>query len=81
MSQSSVGKESTCNAGDQGLIPRSGRSSGEGNDNPLQYSHLENLMDGGALQATVHEIARVRHDLPTKPPPSSRPNIILDTVA
>ena len=43
---SSVGKESACNAGDPGLIPGSGKSSGEGNGNPLQYSCLENLMDG-----------------------------------
>ena len=41
----SVGKESACNAGDLGLIPVSGRSLGKGNDNPLQYSCLENLMD------------------------------------
>ena len=41
----SDGKESVCNAGDQGLIPESGRSPGEGNDNPLQYSCLENSMD------------------------------------
>ena len=45
----SVGKESVCNAGDPGLIPGSGRSPGEGNGNPLQYSYLENSMDGGAL--------------------------------
>ena len=44
----SDGKESTCDAGDPGSIPASGRSSGEGNGNPLQYSHLENSMDGGA---------------------------------
>ena len=42
---SSVGKESTCNAGDPGLIPGSGRSPGEGNGYPLQYSGLENCMD------------------------------------
>ena len=41
-------KESTCNAGDLGLIPGSGRSPGEGNDYPLQYSCLENFMDRGA---------------------------------
>ena len=46
--RSSVGKESACNAGDSGLIPGSGRSPGEGNGNPLQYSCLENPMDGGA---------------------------------
>ena len=48
---SSVGKESTCNAGDPGSIPGLGRSAeedGEGNGNPLQYSCLENLMEGGA---------------------------------
>ena len=42
---SSVGKESACNAGDVGSIPGLGRSLGEGNGNPLQYSYLENLMD------------------------------------
>ena len=45
---SSDGKASTCNAGDLGLIPGSGRSPGGGNGNPLQYSCLENSMDGGA---------------------------------
>ena len=44
----SEGKASACNAGDQGLIPGSGRSPGEGNGNPLQYSCLENPVDGGA---------------------------------
>ena len=43
---SSAGKESACNAGDPGLIPGSGRSSGEGNSYPLQYSGLENSVDG-----------------------------------
>ena len=66
---SSVGKESPFNAGDPGLIPGSGRSSGEGNGNPLQYSCLEHAMDRGAWQATVRGIIRVRHDLETKPPP------------
>ena len=41
------GKASAYSAGDLGLIPRPGRSSGEGNDNPLQYSCLDNPMDGG----------------------------------
>ena len=41
----SDGKESACNVGDPGLIPGSGRSPGEGNGNPLQYSCLENFMD------------------------------------
>ena len=44
----SNGKASTCNAGDPGSIPGSGRSPGEGSGNPLQYSCLENPMDGGA---------------------------------
>ena len=66
----SVGKESACNAGDPGSIPGSGRSPGEGNGNPLRYSCLENPMDRGAWQATVHGITRVRHDIATKPPPS-----------
>ena len=39
------------------------------NGNPLQYSRLENPIDRGAWQATVHGIARVRHDFATKPPP------------
>ena len=47
-------KASACNAGDLGLILGSGRSPGEGNGNPLQYSCLENSMDGGAWWATVH---------------------------
>ena len=42
------GKASACNAGDPGLIPGQGRSPGKGNDNPLQYSCLENSMDEGA---------------------------------
>ena len=47
---------SACNAGDLGSIPGWGRSSGEGNGNPLQYSCLENPMDGGAWWATVHRV-------------------------
>ena len=54
----SDGKESACSAGDERSIPGSGRSSGEGNGNPLQYSCLENPMGGGAWQATVHGVAR-----------------------
>ena len=64
---SSVGKESACNVGDLGLIPESGRSPGGGNGNPLQYSCLENPMDKGAQQPTVHGFARVEHNLVTKP--------------
>jgi len=49
----SAGKESTCNAGDQGLIPGLGRSPGEGKGYPLQYSGLENSVD-----CTVHGVAK-----------------------
>ena len=49
----SDGKESICNAGDLGLIPESGRSPGEGNVYPLQYSCLGHPLDRGAWQATV----------------------------
>ena len=56
----SDGKNSTCNAGDLGLIPQSGRSPGEGNGSPLQYSLLENPMDRGGWRATVHGITKSR---------------------
>ena len=51
-------KESACNAGHPDSIPGSGRSPGKGNGNPLQYSRLENSMDGGAWQASVHGVAK-----------------------
>ena len=51
--------ESACNAGDPGLIPGLGRSPGEGNGSPLQYSCLGNSMDRGAWRATVHEVAEL----------------------
>ena len=54
----SDGKESACNAGDPGSVAGSGRSPGEGNDNPLQYSYLRITMDRGAWQATVHGVAK-----------------------
>ena len=54
----SGGKESACNAGDVGSISGSGRSPGEGNGNPLQYSCLENFMDRRAWWATVHRVAK-----------------------
>ena len=54
-------KASACSVGDLGSIPGSGRSPGEGNGNPLQYSCLENPMDGGAWWAAVHGSQRVRH--------------------
>ena len=52
----SVSKESACYSRDPGSIPGSGRSPGEGNGNPLQYSCLENPMDRGAWWATVHGV-------------------------
>ena len=50
-------KEPACNEGDPGLIPGLGRSPGEGNGYPLQYSFLENSMDRGAWRARVHGIS------------------------
>ena len=57
---SSDGKVSACNVGDPGSIPGLGRSPGEGNGNPLQYSYLENSMDRGAWWAAVHVVAQIR---------------------
>ena len=54
------GKASAYNAGDPGSIPGLGRSPGEGNGNPLQYSCLKNPMDGGAWLATVHGVEKSR---------------------
>ena len=51
-------KASACNAGDPGLIPGSGRSSGEGNGTPVQYSCLENPMEEGPWWATVHGVTK-----------------------
>ena len=53
----SDGKECACREGDLGSIPGLGKSPGEGNGNPLQYSCLENPMDRGAWQVTVHGFA------------------------
>ena len=53
-------KASVCNVGELGSIPGSGRSPGEGNGNPLQYSCLENPMDRGAWWATAHGVAKSR---------------------
>ena len=63
---SSDGKESACNEGDPGLTPGSGRSPGEGNGYPLQYSCLENSMDRGAWRATVHKVAQSQTRLSTR---------------
>ena len=51
-------KESTCSVGDPGSIPGWGRSPGEGNGHPLQYSCLENSMDRGAWRAIVHGVTK-----------------------
>ena len=56
-------KASAYNAGDLGSIPGLGRSPGEGNGKPLQYSCLENSMDGGAWQAAVHGVTKSRTQL------------------
>ena len=64
------GKGPVANVGDRrdvGSIPGSGRSPGVRNGNPLQFSCLENPIDRGAWQATVHGVARVGQDLATKP--------------
>ena len=65
---SSVSKESACNAGDLGSIPGSGRSPGEGNGNPLQYSCLENPMDRGEEPSRLQSVGS--QGLERKPPPS-----------
>ena len=57
------GRESACNAGDLDSIHELRRSPGEGNGYPLQYSRLENSMDRGAWQATVHGVAKSRTQL------------------
>ena len=59
----SDGKESACSAGDPGSVPGLGRSPGEGNGNPLQYSCQENSMDRGAQRATVYGVARSQTQL------------------
>ena len=51
-------KESACNVGDLGSVSGLGKSSGKGTGNPLQYSCLENPMDRGTWQATVHGVAK-----------------------
>ena len=57
------GKASACGVEDPGSIPASGRSPGEGNGNPLQYSCLENPMDRGAWWATVHGVTKSQTQL------------------
>ena len=59
-------KEFACNARNSDLIPGSGRSPGEGNGNPVQYSCLENSMDRGLWQATVHGVTKSQTPIPKK---------------
>ena len=59
-------QEAACNIGDLGSVSGLGRSPGEGNGNPLQYSCLGNPTDRGSWRAIVHGLARVGHDLATK---------------
>ena len=66
---SSVSQESAYNAGDRGSVPGLERSPGGGNGNLLQYPCLENLMERGARQVTVHGVTRVGHNLATELPP------------
>ena len=61
-----VVKNRPANAEEVGSIPGSGRCTGKGSGNPLQCSCVENPMDRGACQATVHGVTRVRHNLVTK---------------
>ena len=82
-----MGEESAYNAGDPGSIPGSGRSSGEGNGDPLQYFCLDNPMDRRTWQATIHEVTKSQtrlsnqhflfftcsQDLPRSPAPKPRP--------
>ena len=69
----SVVKNPPANAGDVGLIPGSGRSPGEGNGNPLQYSCLGNPMDRGGWQDTVDRVAK---ELDTTEQLNNSPNLI-----
>ena len=72
---SSMSYEPACNAEDLGSIPGLGRSPGEGNGNPLQYSCLENPRGQRSLASyTVHGVSRVRRDSATKPPPHHTTN-------
>ena len=74
-------KNAPANGRDVGLIPGLGRSPEEGNGNPLQYSSLENSLDRGAWQATVHGITRLGHDLATKPPPEKKVLVLINIQA
>jgi len=60
----SDGKQSACSAANPDSNPGSGRSTGDGNGNPLQYSRLEKSMDRGAWHATVHGVISKELDMP-----------------
>ena len=73
----SDGKESACSGGNPGSFPRSGRSPGEGNGNPFQYSCLQNPMAEEpsklwSMGTVVYGVARVGHDLATESPTTKR---------
>ena len=68
----SDGKASAYNAGDPGSIPGLGKSPGEGSGTPLQYSCMENPMDGGACQATLHGVTKSQTRLSDFSSPSVR---------
>ena len=70
------GKESVCNAGDMGLIPGSGRSPGEGNGNPLQYSRLRNPMERSLVGCSPWGRKRVGDNLATKQQYSLDPSML-----
>ena len=74
-----VVKNPPCGAGDSDLIPGSGRSPGEGNGNPLQYSCLENPTDRGAWWAIVNGVARSWTRLSTHAYMGSPSNILIDS--
>ena len=71
--------ESACNAGNLGSVPWLGRSPGEGNGSPLQYSCLKIPMGRGAWKATVHGVTSVRYDLAAKPTSQPPGESSLDT--
>ena len=74
---SSDSQASACNAGDLTSIPELGRSPGEGNVNPLQYSCLENSMDRGVWWATVHVVTKSQTQLSDQHTPSLKITLIL----
>ena len=75
-----VGKESACSAGDLSSIPGSGRSPGEGNDKPLQYSCLENLREGGVWWAAVYGVTQSWTRLKWLSSSSSKGDLLLDEI-